>query len=139
MSYDQVEQLLRAGWSNRAIARHVGLNTRRIAPIRAELGLPKHPPGPAAAPSLAEAFRARTRRTDDGHLEWDGHIDQGLPRLDWGGHRYSARRLAYRIRTGRDPQGKALPGCGHHGCVEPAHMEDARDRAQYTAIFGRIL
>lgn len=138
MNRDQVVTLLRAGWSDRAIARQVGVNPRRVAPLRADLGLPKAKPGPQQPPTLAEAWRARTRTTSDGHLQWTGHVDQtGLPRLKYQGRHYSPARLAFRLRTGRDPVGAARPDCGHPLCVAPGHVDDADGRATYNAIFGR--
>jgi hypothetical protein len=133
-----VAGLLHAGLSDRAIARRLGVNTRRIAPIRTELGLPKAKPGPQQPPSLAEAWRARTRQMEGGHLKWTGHTDDTrLPRLKYRGGRYSPHRLAFRLRTGRDPVGNALPDCGMRLCVAPDHVDDAAGRATYDAIFGR--
>lgn len=135
-----IAELLRAGLSDRAVARQVGVNTRRVAPVRAALGLPRHRPGRNPSPSLAEGFRARTRRTGDGHLEWTGAVNDGHPRIKYDGHFYSAYRLAFRLRTGRDPRGYARPVCGRGLCVEPAHVEDTPGRRAlddtYTAIFG---
>lgn len=141
MIRDDIERLLRLGLSDKAIGRRLHVNTRRISPIRAELGLPKHRPGRNPSPSLAEGFRARTRRTEDGHLLWTGAINQGHPRLKFGDRFHSAYRLAFRLRTGRDPQGYAKPACGRDLCVEPAHVEDTPGRRRlddtFTAIFGR--
>ncbi|MBM9510049.1 hypothetical protein [Actinacidiphila acididurans] len=84
---------------------------------------------------IEDRFLARTTPTADGHLLWNG-----LPDLYWEGQRHKPGRVAFRIRTGRDPVGHVTADCGHPGCVHPGHVEDAagrkRLREQLRAIGG---
>ena len=95
----------------------------------------------AAAASLEAAFRARAEPAAGGHLRWTGHwTKNNVPGLRYGGSFHTAYRVAFRLRTGREAAGKALPECDYPGCVEPAHVDDAPGRNQtrdtYAAIFG---
>lgn len=97
--------------------------------------------GRSPAATVEDLFRARTAAGADGHLRWTGYITaHGVPAVRWGGRLWTARRIAYRIRTGRDPVGYCLPECGERDCVAPAHIDDAptrtRDRAALAAITG---
>jgi hypothetical protein len=136
-----VASLLHAGLSDRAIARELHTDARAVATARQVLGLPRVKSGSKPAASPEDAFRSRTRETDGGHLTWTGHVNNtGTPALRHGGRLLSAYRIAFRIRTGREPVGYARPGCGRPGCVAPDHIDDqpARDRnnATFNALFG---
>lgn len=140
-----VAELLRAGLSDRAIARQLNVDARAtVAPARAALGLPRAKPGKKPAATAEDLFWRRARPTDDGHMTWDGYRSKdGVPGLKHGGRFYTANRLAYRIANGRDPEGYALPSCGRDDCVKPGHHTDRADRAEarkvdtlYAAIFG---
>lgn len=140
-----VAELLKAGLSDTAIARQLGVDRERtVAPARAALGLPKHKPGRTAAGTPEDLFWKRVKPTDDGHMEWTGYRNNtGAPSIRHGGRNLSAYRLAYRIANGREPDGYALPSCGRDACVKPGHHGDRADRAEarkvdhlYAAIFG---
>lgn len=131
MSRAAIEELLRAGRPAAAVARQVGVRTSRVYAVRADLDLPRHPPGPPPAASLEDAFWRRAQRTDDGHLLWPG-----TPRLRAGDHRARPARVAFRIGTGRDPVGYVFAGCTLSACVHPRHVEDQQMRSAYRAIFG---
>ncbi|MBX9392225.1 hypothetical protein K4749_01090 [Streptomyces sp. TRM72054] len=127
--------LLREGHSDRYIGRTLHTATRRVGRIRAELDIPRtfRP----AVLTVEEKWRTFTTPVDGGHLAWTGHLREGTtPMFMLRGHNYSARRVAFRIANGREPEGRVLPGCDFRGCVEPNCMEDALMRAQFTAIFG---
>jgi hypothetical protein len=139
-----VAELLRAGYSDRAIARQLNVDARvTVAPARAALGLPTAKPGRKPAATAEDLFWRRARPTNDGHMVWDGYRSKdGVPGLKHGGRFHTANRLAYRIANGRDPEGKALPSCGRDDCVAPACQTDRADRAEarkvdalYAAIF----
>ncbi|MGY0067687.1 hypothetical protein ACWZEH_12845 [Streptomyces sp. QTS137] len=141
-----VAELLHAGYSDTAIARQLGVDRNKtVAPARTALGLPKAKRGVKPAATPEDLFWRRVRPLDDGHMEWTGYRDHnGSPSLRHGGRNLSAYRIAYRIATGRDPEGYALPSCGRDGCVKPGHHSDREDRAQerkvdslYAAIFGQ--
>ncbi|CAL9348661.1 hypothetical protein SUDANB1_00415 [Streptomyces sp. enrichment culture] len=130
-----IVELLQEGHSDRYIGRTLSTATRRVGQIRAELQLPRtfRP----AVLSIEEKWRTFTRPVPGGHLEWTGHHRGGsTPMFMLRGVNYSARRVAFRAANGRDPQGRVKAGCDYRGCVAPEHMEDARMRAQYQAIFG---
>ncbi|MFE7237242.1 hypothetical protein [Streptomyces sp. NPDC057580] len=137
--YPAIVELLNAGYSDKAISRQLHINQRRAKAVREELGLPTHKPG--MAPSSAEdLFWRRAVHTDDGHLLWPGSAR--TIRTGHQGARRSVAQIAFRIRHGRDPIGKAIAGCGTTGCIHPAHVEDQpmRDQLsdQYRAIFGEL-
>lgn len=130
---DTILELMRAGYSDRYIARQVHMATRRVSQIRARAGLPKVACGPK--PSTAEdRFWRLAEPTDDGHLLWP--LAATTMRLGHQGPKASIRRIAFRIRYQRDPIGQVRPGCGQPGCVHPQHVEDQPMRDQYRAIFG---
>ncbi|MFF1282191.1 hypothetical protein [Streptomyces sp. NPDC058299] len=136
-----VAELLRAGHSNRAIADQLHVDAKKtVAPARAALGLPKAKPGYKGAASAEDRFWRQVRRTDDGHMEWTGFSVGGAPTLRYGRKNHSAYRIAYRIVTGRDPEGNARPSCGRDHCVMPGHHSDRADRAraQARAAFIRL-
>ncbi|MGW7785994.1 hypothetical protein [Streptomyces tricolor] len=130
--------LLQEGRSDKYIGRTLRTSPMRVARIRAELDLPRYE---RQAISLEQAWRARTKPTTDGHLLWRGFHREGIhPVLKHQGAEHSARRLAFRIAHGREPEGHVMAGCGLRECVHPRHVEDQpmRDalRTQFTAIFG---
>lgn len=136
-----VAELLHAGYSNAAIARQLNTCAKKVATQRAELGLPKSKSGikPAATPE--DLFWRRVKPADGGHFEWDGYrTNDGTPSLRHGGRLLSANRIAFRIKHQREPEGYALPGCGHDRCVAPNHMDDRvirqRNKTAFAAIFG---
>ena len=133
-----VVALLREGLSDKRIAKILRTSHMRVARIRADLDLPRYERTRIA---LEQAWTARTQPVDGGHLAWDGFWREGIqPVLKHQGAEYSARRLAFRMAHGREPQGRVHAGCGWAPCVRPEHVEDQpmRDqlRTQYTAIFG---
>ena len=131
-----IEELLHAGYGNKAIARQVHVRHQRVAQIRAELGLPNIV-RPAKAAYNEDAFWRRTQPIDGGHLNWTGHYNStGVPCLRTTDGMHTAYRIAFRIRWQRDPEGSVKPGCGLDRCVHPDHVEDKPMRQQYEAIFG---
>lgn len=133
-----IAELLHAGHSDREIARRLHTCTSTVARARTALGLPKTKTGPKLPP-LEDAFLARTRPIAGGHLEWRGaRNNTGVPVMRRGQRIKSAYRLAFFLRTGREPDGPVRPDCGYRGCVAPAHVDDAAGRARYAAIFGEV-
>jgi hypothetical protein len=95
--------------------------------------------GPRGALSLAEAWAARTRATADGHLIWTGASNtRGMLILEFEGRTQSARRLAFRLRTGKQPVGKVRSTCDQPACVAPRHVEDAEGRARLDALVAAL-
>lgn len=124
----EIEPLLRDGMSNQAIARQLHCDVKSVARLRAELGMPRITT--LKYPSLAEAFRANTRPVDGGHLEWTGERQRvsGTPILRYREQTYTAARLAFRLKNGRDPEGYAYAECGLDQCVAPEHVDDTKAR-----------
>ncbi|MFI8278559.1 hypothetical protein ACIGBH_27535 [Streptomyces sp. NPDC085929] len=138
---DGIEALLRAGLSDRAIGQQLSTDPKKAAIIRRALGLPKAKSGVRPAANAEDLVRARTEPLPSGHARWTGHVNNdGVPAVRFGGRQLSAYRIAFRLRTGRDPVGTVRPGCGMPQCVAPAHMDDtparARNRTAYNALFG---
>ncbi|MFF3928184.1 hypothetical protein [Streptomyces hirsutus] len=127
-----IEQLLRAGYGNKAIARRVRVRHQRVAAIRADLGLP-NVVRPAKTTCSDDAFWQRTQPVAGGHLNWTG-----VPCLRTTDGMLTAYRIAFRIRWQRDPEGPVKPGCDMDRCVHPDHVEDQPMRQLYTAIFGEV-
>lgn len=138
-----VVAMLRDGVSARGVSRELGVPVSHVHRIRAEHGIAPCRPGPRPyAATLAEAFWARTRPADGGHREWLGSDQLGCPVLKWEGRKHSVRQVAFFLRTGRRAIGPALQGCGVSWCVEPAHVDDAQERADLDAlclaVFGEV-
>lgn len=138
-----VAELLRAGHSDREVSRTLHIDAKTVAHARTALNIPKASSGRRAANSPQDIFRRRTEPADGGHLTWTGHVaNNGVPMLRWAGRKFTAYRLAFVMRYGRQPVGQVRPGCGFHGCVAPDHVQDqpmrVRDRAAYAAIFGAL-
>jgi hypothetical protein len=120
-----VAELLNAGYSDRAIARQLGVDAQKtVAPARAHLGLPKAKPGKKKGTTTPEdLFRARAQPTGDGHMQWTGFRVGGTPALRHGGKNITACRVAFKIRYGREPIGN-VTNCGIDGCVNPDCVAD---------------
>jgi hypothetical protein len=134
MSRTAIVEMLQAGVADKHIARELHVHSRRVRALRRELGIPVHKPGPTGASSVDELFWRRAQPTDDGHLLWTGATT--VLRVGHEGPKTTAGRVAFRIKYGRDPVGKVLPGCGADRCVHPDHVEDQPIRDSYRAIFG---
>ncbi|MET7933443.1 hypothetical protein [Streptomyces sp. NPDC005322] len=136
-----IAELLGQGLPDRTIAEQLHACAKTVARTRAALGLPKAKSGIKPAASLEAAFRARVEPVEGGHLRWAGHwATNGVPLLRYGGRQMTAHRIAFRLRTGREPEGNARPECDYEDCVEPSHVQDAPERERtedtYAAIFG---
>ncbi|MEV5957249.1 hypothetical protein AB0M11_26370 [Streptomyces sp. NPDC051987] len=137
---EDVAQLLRAGHSDRGIARQLGVHRDQVIKARRALGIPAVPTHPRPRP-VEEVFQARVEEVDGGHLKWTGfRNERGTPvvkhRVQGVLRNETAYRVAWRFGHTREPEGLVLPGCGYEQCVAPGHMEDRVMRAAYTAIFG---
>ena len=135
---EQIIALLKAGGTNIGISQQLHTDTKRVARVRAEEGLPAAVP---RVPTFADKWAANTQPTTDGHVLWTGRLRDGVtPSLVHHGREYTARRAAFEELRGRTAEGLVLPGCGRDDCVRPDHLEDRpmRDalRNQMTAIFG---
>lgn len=84
---------------------------------------------------MLQQWRARTVDLGGGHLGWTGSRW-----IRYEGRTYRGARLAFMIRTGREPVGRVMADCGMEGCVTPEHVEDLtgrqRSRVQFRAVMG---
>ncbi len=120
-----VAELLRAGYSDRAIARQLNVDARAtVATARAHLGLPKAKPGKKSTATPEDLFWRRVQTGEDGHLRWTGFRVSSTPSLRHGGKNITACRVAFRIRHGREPVGNVYAVCGVDGCVHPNCVAD---------------
>lgn len=133
-----VAELLRAGYSDRAITRRLGIRTARVAEMRRALGYPPHKPGRTPASSVEDRFWRRAVPTDDGHLLWPTQELGRPPRLKWTDGQVLVHAVAFGIAHDREPVGRVLGGCERDGCVHPRHVEDDVLRTQFAAIFGAV-
>jgi len=124
---EQIVTLIQQGKSNSAISRELHCDKARARRIRQELGLPNAVLQPL---TLEEKWAARTRQVDGGHLEWLGEQvgPARTPVMRYKEKSFTAAGIAFRVRTGRDPVGYVLPGCGRPHCVAPDHVEDEPER-----------
>ncbi|MEU0317087.1 hypothetical protein [Nocardioides sp. NPDC006273] len=127
---DIVDMLL-AGHSQRAVMRTLGVGWPTVQAARKALGLT--PTKPGNRPETVEVtFARRTKATAEGHLLWVGSDLNIRVHGRYG----SVRRWVFERKYRRPPVGNVTTTCEVPRCVHPDHLEDARQRAQYTAIFG---
>lgn len=104
-----------------------------------EHAAPDQPPEPtlrlALPDGLMERWQTRTVPLGGDHLGWTGSRW-----LRFGGVTYQGARLAFMLRTGREPVGIVKADCDVRGCVALAHVEDQagrqRNRMQLRALMG---
>lgn len=75
--------------------------------------------------TLEERLTAKSRRAENGCLEWTGRPDSsGAGRLDFQGEQDKAYRWAWRLWIGPIPEGMCiLHGCDNRLCIDPNHLE----------------
>lgn len=136
-----IVELLRAGLSDREIARQVQVGTLRVAAARAALGLPRCPPGNRPAATVEDLFWRRAIHTSNGHLLWPSAKPRIGVRIKHTSGRFSVYKVAFRIGNHRDPIGKVTTGCDQLGCIHPRHVQDQPARnldRTFAAIFGEV-
>jgi hypothetical protein len=142
---DRLADLFHQGATNRAAALALGINKETAARYRASLGIgpaPKRPAPNRSTLTVEEKFATYTRPVEGGHLEWAGrhHSANGTPVFTHREQTYTARSIAFRVASGRAPEGYVTAECENPECVAPAHVEDepgrTRVRAQLAAVLG---
>jgi hypothetical protein len=136
---EQIIAALQAGHSIYRINKELRADRARIRTIRDEIGLATY-----ARPELTieDKWHQYARPVDGGHMEWTGEhsTTRGTPLLSYKERHYTAAAIAFRIRTGRTPEGQVFTDCGMKRCVAPAHVEDApgrrRNREQLRYLRG---
>lgn len=142
---DRIAALLAQGATNRAIAAELGIDKDTAARYRTHLRFgpaPKRPHPTRSTLTVEEKWATFTRPVEGGHVEWTGRrrTDSGTMVFTHHSREYTARSIAFRVRTGRAAVGTVTAECEHPECVAPEHVEDepgrVRSRAQYAAVIG---
>lgn len=138
---EQIVAALRAGHSVYRINKDLRADRARIRTIRDELGLATYVPREQTR-TIEDKWRLYAKPLEDGHMEWTGERGKtsGTPLLSFKDKHHSAAAVAFRVRTGRDPEGYAIADCGMKHCVAPEHVEDepgrTRNREQLRYVLG---
>jgi hypothetical protein len=137
---EQVVDALRAGASVYQVARELRADHARVRRLRDEHGIPPYV-RPETVRTIEEKWKLDAREVVGGHIEWTGtRAKNGTPLLSYKDALHTAARVAFRMRTGRDPQGQVFADCGIRHCVAPAHVDDepgrARTREQFRYLSG---
>lgn len=125
----EIRHLLKQGLSNNQVVRQLRCGKARVANLRRIYGVPGVPAQPL---TLEEKWQANTREVEGGHLHWDGgrQSQSGTPVLRYRGKAHTAAAIAFRIRTGRAPEGYAYADCEYHQCVAQEHVNDTPGRME---------
>ncbi|MET8399605.1 hypothetical protein [Streptomyces sp900116325] len=134
--------LLEQGATDRAIAAELGLDKNTPARYRHQLsiGRPILPPPPSRTTiTIEQAWQANVRPLDGGHMQWTGRLNNaGVPTFSYRARPTSARVIAFRIRTGRDPVGYVKPECDAPGCVAPRCVDDRPGRENTARLLAEL-
>lgn len=136
----QVRTLAEQGLTDKAISRQAHMDARHVRQIRELLGLPRgrHIVQPL---TLEEKWATFTQPLDGGHLEWTGETanPSGTPVMRYKEQTYTAARVAFRIKHGREPEGHAKAGCTMPRCVAPNHVLDTPMRIRHRESMRLLL
>lgn len=137
---DQICDLIDEGLTNTTIGQRLHLERQTVGRIRRALGIANVARQPL---TLEQKWANFTRPLEGGHLEWVGERQSasGTPVIRYREQAYTAARVAFRIRHGRDPEGYTKSECGMQHCVAPDHVDDTatrdRDRRTLAVVVGR--
>lgn len=137
---EEMRVLIRGGLTNTVIAQRLRVRHSTVSEVRKSMGV--DPGGRTPAGTLEDAYWARTRPVDGGHLVWTGlrNNQRGVPLIRYAGRLHSARRVAFRVHYGREPEGVVLAVCDVPRCVAGRCLDDEaarrRTRAQLAAMLG---
>lgn len=130
---------IRIGRMTRDIMRLLAVPRAAVEDVRSQLGLPSRATRGFRPRSIEDVFWGHVRHLPDGHALWLGdHDPHGGPCLEYRPYMYSARRVAFRLRHGRTPDGPVTVTCGYDQCVESAHLADEPTRAYLTAVVAAL-
>lgn len=136
----EIVRALRTRRSDSAISRDLGCDRHRVTAIRQSLGLPRVSNQPL---TLQQKWASFTRPAGGGHVEWTGERQStsGTPVMRYREKPYTAARVAFIVKYGREPVGYTFAECGMRHCVAPDHVDDepgrARAREQLRYLTGR--
>jgi hypothetical protein len=128
---DAVRELADQGLTNPQIADRLGIARQTAMRIRDRLNIPGAPRTTPRQPTIEEVFHRYTQDADGGHLHWDGpRGSDGTPAFRHNDRQHTAYRVAFTLRTSRQPTGRVQADCDRPGCVAPAHVADREERQQ---------
>ncbi|MGC0427644.1 hypothetical protein RKD32_003999 [Streptomyces sp. SAI-195] len=140
-------ELFAQGATNNDAVRALGIDKSTAARYRTRLGFgpaPKRPAPNRSTLTVEQKVMTFMRSVEGGHMEWAGRRTKntGTPVFTHHERTYTARSIAFRAHTGRDPEGYVTAECDQpEWCVAPAHLEDepgrTRARAALAVITGR--
>lgn len=135
----EMRQLILGGIPVGQIAKRLNVTGREVSAARRVMGM--DPVRHHAAGTMEDAYWARTRPAEGGHLVWIGSRNEsGCPILPYRRGRYSAYRVAFRSCYGREPVGVVRPVCDVPKCVAGRCLDDEaarrRTREQLAAVLG---
>ncbi|MGW3511207.1 hypothetical protein [Streptomyces sp. NPDC000994] len=142
---DRLAEMFRADVTDAAAARAIGISKSTAGVWRRRLGIapsPRTAPANRSVLTLEQKWRTYARPVADGHMEWTGRRrgDTGTMVMTHHGREYTARRVAFIVAHGREPEGRVTAECDHPGCVAPACVEDdpsrTHSRGQLAAVLG---
>ncbi|SDM76511.1 hypothetical protein [Streptomyces wuyuanensis] len=125
-----IAKMLRAGATYAEVRAELGVGSDSVtSSVRKEYGIPVVP-RPRPHRPAEDTFRLYAQPVDGGHRRWTGPWAGRMPQITLAKKAtVSALRVAFRIRTGRDPVGYVRRTCNYPGCVEPGHLADRAERS----------
>ncbi|MFJ7337850.1 hypothetical protein ACIQUU_31955 [Streptomyces sp. NPDC101116] len=140
---DRLAELFAAGASNKAARRELGIDVSTAARYRTKLGFGAAPqPAPNRSPlTLEQKWRTFARPVEGGHMQWTGRRRAGRPpAFTHHGREHTARTVAFRIATGRTPDGYVTAECdAPEWCVAPEHVADEPTRTKLRAALAVVI
>ncbi|MFE1070967.1 hypothetical protein ACFW5W_07025 [Streptomyces sp. NPDC058783] len=144
---DRLAELFAQGATNNDAVRALGIDKSTAARYRTRLGFgpaPKRPSPCRSTLTVEQKVMTLMQPTAGGHMEWTGRRTKsnGTPVFTHHERTYTARSIAFRAHTGRDPEGYVTAECDQpEWCVAPEHLEDepgrTRARAALAVVTGR--
>lgn len=138
-----IAELLRAGVPQCHIARQLHCAPITVQRTREALRLPAPNTSRVLPATLEAAFRQYAQPTEDGHVEWTGALNNGVPVVGFKGAKHYARQLAFRFHHGRPAVGQVTSACEVKACVAGGCLLDRPMRERepvleelYSGIFG---
>lgn len=135
--HDEIAELVRDGWTDTAVAAHLGVHNRAVTRVRDILGLAHHTLSTTKEEKVARASVPE----DGGHTRWTGRrANNRVPVIRQFKVQIPASHVAFEQRTGRQPVGIVKAECGREHCLTPAHVSDELERrnvrGQERAMYG---
>lgn len=127
--HDEIAAMLREGAADKAVCLATGADKRAVSRVRRILGLAPW----TNAKTLAEKLAGqRTEPDENGHQFWTGRTGHsGTPVIRLRDNVYRpVAAVAFRQRTGREPDGQTYAECGVTHCVADAHVLDDQERRE---------